>query len=327
VSRRIARRELLAGTVGASLLGVGDGSADDLPALTDAQRRILTSIPSDPSPEKLTNDQHFLVSDERHAERLRHALADLGGIFVGVGPEQNYLYAAWAGARILVLLDFDQVVVDLHGVYRAFLRAAATPSRLVDLWRADATYLAKDALAADEPDPKRRGHLQQLYRRARPMVHARLHAIATMHRKLGVASFLTDAKLYEHVRGLVLKGRTVAVRGDLTADRAMRGVARAARKLKEPVRGLYLSNVELYVDYAGGLAENCRVQPTDAKSKILRTVFKSPKAHDRYHYCEQRADHFEAWLDTGVEDLDAMMKAADGRIDRTGPAWIIPGPP
>ena len=322
----IGRRELLAGAVGTGLLRTREGVADDLPPLTDAQRKILTSIPSDPPPKKLTNDQHFLVSDERHAERLRHAIAGLGGVFVGVGPEQNYLYAAWARARILVLVDFDQVVVDLHAVYRAFLRAAATPSRLIDLWRADATYPARDALAADVAEPERRRYLLRLYRRARPMVHGRLRAIAAMHRKLGVASFFTDADLYGHVRGLTLKGRTVAVRGDLTADKTMRGVARAARKLKEPVRGLYLSNVELYVDYEGGLGDNCRVQPTDGESKVLRTVFKSTKAHDRYHYCEQRAGHFEAWLDTGVEDLDAMMKAADARIDRSGPAWVIPGP-
>lgn len=325
MSARIRRRDVVLGGLAASLVP-RVATAEELAPLTPSQRKILTSIPADPPPKRLSNGQHFLVSDELHPERLRHALAGLGGVFIGVGPEQNYLYAAWARARILILLDFDQVVVDLHHIYAAFMRVAETPRRMLDLWRSDASYLAREALEASEPNAKRRRHLMTLYRRARLMVHGRLGAIATKQRKLDVSSFLTDATHYGHVRDLVLKGRTVAVRGDLTADKAMRGVAAAARELEEPVRGLYLSNVELYVDYASGLGDNCRAQPTDARSKLLRTVFKSPRAHDRYHYCEQRARDFEAWLDTEVKDLDAMMEEADARIDRRRAAWVIPGP-
>ncbi len=326
-TRSIGRRGFVAGVVAAGLTAAGEAWPADLPPLTDEERRTLRAIPSDPPPDKLSNNQHFLVSDERHPERLRHAVAGLGGVFVGVGPEQSYLYAAWSEARILVLVDFDQMVVDLHAIYGAFLRASDTPRRLIDLWRPDAVYAAKAAIASAEPNAERQRALMALYRRVRTMVHGRLGAIAAKHRTLGVPSFLTDGTHYRWVRHLVRTGRTIAVRGDLTADKTMRGIAEAARKLKEPVRGLYLSNVELYVDYDSGLGDNCRAQPTDAESKILRTVFKSTKDSDRYHYCEQRATHFDAWLETGIEDVDAMIKAADKRIDRSGAAWIIPGPP
>lgn len=322
----IGRRGFVAGAVAAGFIRPGEASAEELPPLTNEERAILRSIPSDPPPKRLSNNQHFLVSDERHPERLRQAMAGLGGVFVGVGPEQNYLYAAWSRAHILVLVDFDQMVVDLHAIYGAFLRASDTPRRLIDLWRPDAVYVAKAAIASAEPDAERQRALMALYRRARTMVHGRLGAIAAKHRTLGVSSFFTDVAQYRYVRRLVRTGRTVAVRGDLTADKTMRGVAAAARKLKEPVRGLYLSNVELYVDYDSGLGDNCRAQPTDAKSKVFRTVFKSTKDSDRYHYCEQRAKHFTAWLEAGVEDVDAMIKAAGDRIDRSGPAWNIPGP-
>ena len=43
---------------------------------------------------------------------------------MGVGTDQNYLIAGWSRPEVLVLMDFDQVVVDLHRVYQlAFLHA------------------------------------------------------------------------------------------------------------------------------------------------------------------------------------------------------------
>ena len=70
---------------------------------------IRASAPSTRTSIVSNEDNHFVW----RAARLR-----AGGVYIGVGTDQNYL-AARARPEFMVLLDFDQVVVDLallHGV-------------------------------------------------------------------------------------------------------------------------------------------------------------------------------------------------------------------
>ena len=89
-----------------------------------------------------------------------------------------------------------------------------------------------------------------------------------------------------------------ALRGDLTGNRTLRGVAKAARALHLPVRGIYLSNVEFYFDYGSGLGDNLAALPVDGRSMVARTYPFKHRGSD-YRYVVQSALDLQAWLKRG----------------------------
>lgn len=320
----LPRRAWLMGTTGLAVqLGVGRAEAASLTPLSEAERRWLTSIPADPHPERLASDQHFLVSDESFPERFRKPIEGLGGAYVGVGSEQNYLYAGWSRPTLLLLVDFDELVVELHRIYRAFFLRAATPAAMLKLWSRGRSEEAVEAIRQTIPQPE---EALALYRKARQVVHARLQVMARRFRAKGLSTFLDDQAQYDHIRALMEAHRVHMVRGDLSKDGAMPGIAKAVRKLGETVRCLYLSNVEFYVPFANGIGENCRIQPTDDRSLIMRTVVRRTADFERYLYCVQSADDFRAWLKTDVDTIDALMQRAGPRVRMRDGCYVIPAP-
>ena len=95
----------------------------------------FTNLPADPAPPELVRGMHYWMSNEDHLDLFHPAVKDKGGLYIGVGTDQNYLLGAWARPEGLVLMDFDQSIVDLHRVYRVIFLAAETPEELLRLWR------------------------------------------------------------------------------------------------------------------------------------------------------------------------------------------------
>lgn len=330
-SRSLTRRALMCGATAALVVPSVGAQAEEkkqpaVKPLSKEHRQALRDIPIDPPPANLIQDQHFLVSDEHHPERFEEQMRDLGGLYIGVGPEQNYLYAAWAKPEIIILLDFDQMVVDIHELYGIFILAAETPEELVKLWwkreKQRGIALIKKAVADDE----RQEHLLKVYVGSQRPIYNRLKSLRIRYGAMKLDTFLTDQGQYDFIKEMWRAGRVRAVRGDFTKDKAMNGVAKAAKQIGVPVRCIYLSNVEQYFDYDSGLRKNVEAQPSDDASKILRTVYKGETKYERYHYIVQDDGDFRAWLKTDVKNVRSMMEKAYKRIKKTKKAWILPGP-
>ena len=309
------------------LLACPADAAQVKPLSAQAQR-VLAAIPSDPPPSKLIQQQHYLVSDEVRPERFRTAIRDLGGIFVGVGPEQNYLFAGWAKPEVLVLLDFDQLVVDLHAVYRAFFLNSPNPKAFLALWSAKERARARVIIAKEAKDATQRAAMLTVYQQGRGLVELRLETIRQSFSVQSISCFLTEPAQYRFLVALLRAGRVKTIRGDLTGKQTMKGLAQAAKQLGMVVRGLYLSNVEHYFDYSSGLGPNITALPIDERSMIIRTAVKHNK-YDRYYYVAQRAEDFRAWLRrTTIRRMTDMFKRLKRRRrHKLGQAWLLPGPP
>ena len=64
---------------------------------------------------------------------------------IGVGAEQNYVLAGWARPQVLVLMDCDADMVQLHEAYRACFELAAKPDEFIALWKsADQSFISLD---------------------------------------------------------------------------------------------------------------------------------------------------------------------------------------
>ena len=63
---------------------------------------------------------------------------DLKGVLVGVGADQLYMIASWMNPDVLVPLDFDSVIVDLHRIYGVIFKSATNTTEFLDAWKKNA---------------------------------------------------------------------------------------------------------------------------------------------------------------------------------------------
>lgn len=250
----------------------------------------LRALPPDPAPERTTNDLHYLVSNERRLDLFRPELDDLGGVMLGVGTDQNYVMAAWSRTELLVIVDFDQQVVDLHAIHGALLAAAPTVEDFRRLWAEDGADAARVAIRAAHFE---RPELVELYDSSRELVSRRLRKLARRYVELGVRSWLDTPAQYRYVADLHARGRVVALRGDFTRDGLLRRVAAVLHAHALPLRVLYLSNIEQYFTYRRPFKDNMLALPLHDDTLVLRTLPGRPAG---FHYIVQRGDDFHAWM-------------------------------
>jgi hypothetical protein len=262
--------------------------------LDPAERQELKDIRSDPAPPQTVRDLHYLVSNEYNQHQFYEDVKDIGGVWIGVGADQNYIMAAWARPEFLVFMDFDQVIVDLHLVYRAAFIHAESPRAFMALWRPKhRRAFRKIIMKTYAANPAQRRAATKAFYMARRPVLIRLQKITKILKRADVLFFLSDQKQYDFLRNLFIEGRTLAIRGDLTAQKTLRDLGAILSAHKRIVRVLYLSNAEQYFPYSAQFKKNIKGLPIDGKSLILRT---RPTGRD-YTYIIQTYQNFLRWLE------------------------------
>ncbi len=292
-------------------------SSDSIAAAANA----LRALEPDPAPAHTTNDLHYLVSNERRLDLFRPELDDLGGVLLGVGTDQNYVMAAWSRTELLVVVDFDQQVVDLHAIHGALMAAAPTVADFRRLWTEPGAPEAHAALRAAHPA---RPELLALYDDARDVVDRRLRGLARRYAELGIRSWLDTPEQYRFVADLHARGRVVALRGDFTQGGVLRRVAATLGAHALPVKVLYLSNIEQYFAYRRPFKDNMLALPFADDTVVLRTLPGRPAG---FHYIVQRGDDFHAWMRAPkVWSVYKLRGMAKGEHLVAGERWVA-GPP
>jgi hypothetical protein len=288
--------------------------ASSVAAASGPDLSAFASLPADPTPPELVRGLHYWISNENDLALFRDAVKDKGGVYVGVGSDQNYLLGAWARAEVLVLLDFDQSIVDLHRVYRVLFQAAETPADFLRLWALKSRPEVRRLIEEGYPDPKERSRVLRAYGTARWAVERRLNRVVEQMAKASLPCFLVDADDYAHLRRLYLEGKVFMVRGDLTAQRTVSAVGRAAAQAGMKVGVLYLSNAEQYFPYGAKYRSNLRALPMDEGSVVVRTSGQRGITHVKgtyYHYNTQSGASLLAWLaDAKTRDVRTMLRYA-----------------
>ena len=67
-----------------------------LTPLSAEVRQALVAVRSDPPPKSLILDRHYSTSNELRQYLYRHKIKPAGGLYIGVGSEQNYVLGGWA---------------------------------------------------------------------------------------------------------------------------------------------------------------------------------------------------------------------------------------
>ena len=256
----------------------------------------LSSLRPDPPPRAITRMKHYFVSNENQHWLWRDVLRDRGGMLVGVGTDQIYLYAGWSKAELVIPLDFDQWIVDLHWVYGLLFEKADDPDAFVDLWSYRRQGEVKKLIAERWPDKSEQKRRLRAFSEARAEVKKRLTRLRKRHEKHDVDSFMSSPEQFAWVKRLWSTGRVHPIRGDLTQDTALSDVAAFSRSAKIPIRTLYLSNAEDYFTFdTRHYRDNILALPFDSRSVVLRT---KPYNGDYYEFLYQSGQGFQAWLQT-----------------------------
>jgi hypothetical protein len=289
---------------------------------TPRERELFFASPEDPEPEvkggiaKALEDVSYLVGNEWALDAFRPTIADLGGGYIGVGPDQAYLFIGWQRPEFAWLIDYDSKVMRVHAMYRVLIEAAETPRELLAMFEPEAAQRVAALLAA-APEGNA---LRRMYRHNRDLFRWRLVTVQRKLAKRGVPNWLDDDETYAFVRQMVMNERVRPMRVNLNDDAGMRGIAEAAAALDVPIRVVYISNAEEYwQEYAAQFRDNLAALPHDERTVLLRTTLVWSTNKD-YIYGAQALDNFLAWLgDPAVKSIADLVgkkpKAERGKIN------------
>lgn len=299
-------------------------------ALPAEWKAALDKVLPDPPPKQLAADAHFVISDERAHYLFEPATKGLGGVLLGVGTDPNYLIAGWMGAELVLIVDFDQVVADVHALYALAFKEAADAEAFVALWSAKNTGKFQGLIDAGAPDKAAKKRWLGAYKMSRGLIAERLGALKRTYRDKKVAMFLSDPAQYQHVRALVQQGRVWAWRGDLTADKTMVGVQQALGEIGQKVKVFYITNAEAYFPYTKQARKNLRDLPYADDSMVLRTQGRPDKTEEiadhHYSYYLQKGPDFKAWLER-ASTTSAKTIGRNRKATKIQGLFTLPAPP
>jgi hypothetical protein len=266
--------------------------------LTDADFWRLSTEWSEPEG---SYQSEGLTSNESLFQHVIPALSRRirpGGVYVGVGPEQNFSYIAAVRPTMAIIVDIRRRNLQLHLMYKALFELSADRAEFVSKLFAKprptgVTLTSTPTELFEAFDRSRRD--DALYRetataimarlataRALPLSAADRDGIAEVYRAFyengfalrisptyadlmtqtdadGVPrSFLATEERFHTVRTLHVNNQIIPVVGDFAGARTFRELARYLRGHGATVSSFYVSNVEQYLRREGKWPLFCR---------------------------------------------------------------------
>jgi hypothetical protein len=273
----------------------------DLPdRLTDREFWTLSTSASEPGGyfrnENITN----LTSNEILFQQVIPDLVSRikpGGVYLGVGPEQNYTYMAAVRPRLAVIFDIRRGNLDLQLMYKALFELARDRADFVSLLfskprppsvgaasTVDELFAAFGRVASSEPlynqtlkaikDHLTRTHALPLpaddlagiesvfgafYGRGFAVRPSPTYAELMTATDTGGAarSYLATEEGYRFLKDLETRNLVVPVVGDFGGSKAIRAVGSYLKAAGGVVSAFYLSNVEQYLYQDGKWERFC----------------------------------------------------------------------
>ncbi|MCL2325627.1 MAG: hypothetical protein FWC40_03915 [Proteobacteria bacterium] len=315
-------RDTSSASAGVQVADVSDASK----VFPSQAREKFASMRPDPAPEQLVRNTHYWVSNENSHFVWRPYIQNMGGVLSGVGTDQIYLLAGWSRPVVIVPLDFDRKIRDLHFVYGAAFLAAETPEAFLALWTKDGAKDMKTAIDAAFPGEAKIIH--DAYKKAQSTVNNRLRRVIKQYKALNIPTFLTDADEYRAIRQLWQNQRVFPICGDLTGNRAMLDLAKVLDETGLKLTILYPSNAEYYFSYGPEYRRNILALPFADNGLVLRTRPFGDCAKNNYHYNIQSGENFKIWLKTTrINDQHSMLRR-QSKTNTTGPSILdlVPDP-
>jgi len=299
MTRRLVFVIVLALTLGVSIGSPRPAAREDLPSrLTDSEFWRL-AVESSESDGYFRSDT--LTSNELLYQRVIPELVERarpGGVYLGVGPEQNFTYIAALRAPMAIIFDIRRGNMLVQLMYKALFELARDRADFVSLLfsRPRPARLGSDTTVAELFSafaPVKSD--EALYTRNLAAVEARLtkthglslspsdidgieyayHAFFSRGYRIRASpsyaelmtqtdgggralSYLSTEASFSFLKDLESKNLVIPVIGDFAGPKAIRAVAAYLKAHDATVRAFYLSNVEQYLNQDGKWDLFCR---------------------------------------------------------------------
>lgn len=302
-----------------------------LPQEIEAQ---FKAVRSDPDPDALVRDAHYWVSNENAHYVWYPHIKDKGGVLAGVGTDQVYMLAAWSNASIVIPMDFDRMITNLHFAYGAAFMASENIEEFRTYWKKDNAAKMKAALEKYFPDKvdaamkawkigcgevtgrfnriKRKYTVLGQFLKDKAAEDAKQYGANAKQFTEPLGTFITDEAQFKRIKTLWENHRVFPICGDLTGDMAMLDIAKALNNTGMKMTILYPSNAEHYFTYDAKYRRNIVNMPFADNSLVLRTrQMRSLGVAevDDYHYNMQTGANFQLWMKTtNIPDQHKMLK-------------------
>jgi hypothetical protein len=241
-------------------------------------------------------DTDNLISNETsylHAiDRLREPGIS-GGVYVGVGPGQNFSYIGQMRPRIAFIVDIRRDNLLQHLLYKTLFALGGTrveylclltgrsapdnPQEWQDRSVAELVeYVDGRSADVDVVSGARSAIFESFNRPPRRDYPTLRQLLLETDRAGSHANYLADEDAFRFLQSLESRNLIVPVVGDLAGPHALKAIGRYVADAGESVSAFYTSNVEFYLMRQGGFVqytENVKSLPVDERSVIIRSYF------------------------------------------------------
>ena len=211
-----------------------------------------------PDPNETLFETHYVTSNERHHGSSLSYLGARGGVFIGIGTDQNFELIPKLRPSHVVMVDFDQWVVDAHWIYAHLFRTRATPRAFIAFFREEKIAAKRRELRKIARSPEQARTLDKIFMRYRQEILTRLLGARTRLLSQSGKGYLNNQEDYDAIRELVIRGRYAALRGDLTGKASLTSLATTLRAQGLKVGAVSFSNAEQYFSYTKQFQANMR---------------------------------------------------------------------
>ncbi len=277
------------------------------------------AIREDPDPEALVRDAHYWISNENAHYVWYPHIQNIGGVLSGVGTDQVYLIAGWSNPSVIVPLDFDRKIRDLHFAYGVAFLSSSSTTEFLNFWKKENKDNVKEL--AKQYFPDRADDIVAAWEKARGNVQSRFRGVVKKYKDLGVPTFITDEAQFNRIKQLWQNHRVYPICGDLTGNKAMIDLAAAMNKTGLKLGVLYPSNAEHYFEYGPEYRRNMINLPFADNGLVLRTRQMKGLGlaePEDYHYNMQSGENFKVWLSTTQIPNQHMLLRRKSKTKTTG---------
>jgi hypothetical protein len=251
---------------------------------------------------------HYYASNEPlHAIYVKE-LKPKGGVFIGVGTDQNFIAIPLLKSDVAIFVDFDQWIVDLHKLYNHLFISRKTAAEMIRFFAPKHKQKAVSEISRVFKNAALAARLRKVYIQSRPEVYRRLTGEVLRHKMLKTnETYLTSHLHFDYMKKLAQNGRYISILGDLTRTGTFNALAKTLKQHNFKVGAIGLTNAEQYFKYGKTFRQNMMDLPWQEDGLVIRTYRKMPERY--YEYFLQNWRDFKVWLErSATRDVTDLLK-------------------
>ena len=285
------------------------------------EAQVFSNIGSDSETVLTSGEVGKFIPGELRQDLFRPKIHRIGGVYLGVGGLENYAMIAWARSELVILLNPDSSLSDLHQLIKICLLNADTPEAFLSLWKEDSLVVLENLVRDEVPDQIKRNRILKVMYAARTAIEGKLEEFKMRDGWVKTPSFVSNQEQYSHLVTLARSKRIFTANGELSGRVTMREISELLSRYSYVLRVGYWGREEQSLRDTAAFYKNIMRLPTDGTAQILRTRSWNNSLPDgtpgpiQHSYSVQSFSNLREWVQREAEDEVLEAIARDSKND------------